>query len=100
MLKHIRDVGAESAYNGGRCQLVNLPAPSTIFRSYPSEIRFAPHWHEFHPSTIFRTYGAGGTGSGHGFIMIFLRLVNFFQQFREYVFPASSVMGDVATPVK
>jgi hypothetical protein len=24
--------------------------PSTICRSYPSEIRSAPHWHEFHKS--------------------------------------------------
>ena len=59
MLKHIRDVGAESVYNGGRCQLVNLPAPSTIFRSYPSEIGFAPHWHEFHRAGIQRGPDSG-----------------------------------------
>ncbi len=27
--------------------------------NHPSEIRFAPHLNEFHPSTIILTYGTG-----------------------------------------
>jgi len=33
------------------------------------------------------------TGNGHGFIMLFLRLARFFQQFLKYVCPAFSAPG-------